>query len=177
MSVKAELFSAEIEFYPSYALVKDRFESIGDNALLLLRHSHSKTSGADRDRTDDIQLAKLALSQLSYSPSILRKVYVERPGCGQSVPSLFPRPSRHFTRTVGLGGLEPPTSRLSGARSSQLSYRPMLSHAFDSDTASKISKSRHKKPRAAEIRPANARGGSFPQSQTASPVLFCETLT
>ena len=25
---------------------------------------------------------------------------------------------------VGLGGLEPPTSRLSGARSSQLSYRP-----------------------------------------------------
>ena len=27
--------------------------------------------GADRDRTDDIQLAKLALSQLSYSPSRL----------------------------------------------------------------------------------------------------------
>lgn len=52
--------------------------------------------GADRDRTDDIQLAKLALSQLSYSP----------------------------VRGVGLGGLEPPTSRLSGARSSQLSYRP-----------------------------------------------------
>jgi hypothetical protein len=28
----------------------------------------SQVSGADRDRTDDIQLAKLALSQLSYSP-------------------------------------------------------------------------------------------------------------
>ena len=27
--------------------------------------------GADRDRTDDIQLAKLALSQLSYSPGNL----------------------------------------------------------------------------------------------------------
>ena len=26
---------------------------------------------------------------------------------------------------VGLGGLEPPTSRLSSARSNQLSYRPM----------------------------------------------------
>src|SRR5271169_1466415 len=27
---------------------------------------------------------------------------------------------------MGLGGLEPPTSRLSGARSSQLSYRPVV---------------------------------------------------
>jgi hypothetical protein len=26
--------------------------------------------GADRDRTDDIQLAKLALSQLSYGPGL-----------------------------------------------------------------------------------------------------------
>ena len=59
-------------------------------------------SGADRDRTDDIQLAKLALSQLSYSP--------ETSGGG----------------AMGLGGLEPPTSRLSGARSSQLSYRPVV---------------------------------------------------
>jgi hypothetical protein len=30
---------------------------------------------------------------------------------------------------VGLGGLEPPTSRLSGARSSQLSYRPRATQA------------------------------------------------
>jgi hypothetical protein len=49
--------------------------------------------GADRARTDDIQLAKLALSQLSYSP-----VY-------------------SMQRTMGLSGLEPPTSRLSGVRS------------------------------------------------------------
>jgi hypothetical protein len=49
-----ELFSAEIDlFYPSYALVKER---------------NCKVHGADRVRTDDIQLAKLALSQLSYSP-------------------------------------------------------------------------------------------------------------
>ena len=45
--------SAEIEFYPSYAVFKER---VGTSC------------GADRVRTDDIQLAKLALSQLSYSP-------------------------------------------------------------------------------------------------------------
>ena len=44
--------SAEIEFYPSYAVFKER-----------------SNCGADRVRTDDIQLAKLALSQLSYSPN------------------------------------------------------------------------------------------------------------
>jgi hypothetical protein len=51
--------------------------------------------GARRDRTDDLMLAKHALSQLSYGPVM-----------------------------VGLGGLEPPTSRLSSARSNQLSYKP-----------------------------------------------------
>ena len=61
--------------------------------------------GARRDRTDDLMLAKHALSQLSYGP-------VSRPAGGQ-------RPV-----VVGLGGLEPPTSRLSSARSNQLSYKP-----------------------------------------------------
>ena len=52
--------------------------------------------GADRSRTDDIQLAKLALYQLSYSPD-------EASGVAGGM--------------VGLGGFEPPTSRLSGVRS------------------------------------------------------------
>src|SRR5262245_60716889 len=57
--------------------------------------------GARRDRTDDLLLAKQALSQLSYGPveDALEKV-------------------------VGLGRLELPTSRLSSARSNQLSYKP-----------------------------------------------------
>ena len=58
--------------------------------------------GANRDRTDDLKLAKLALSQLSYGP-----VVVEIVG-----------------KMVGLGRLELPTSRLSSARSNQLSYKP-----------------------------------------------------
>ena len=32
----------------------------------------------------------------------------------------------HYSQVVGLGGLEPPTSRLSGVRSNHLSYKPML---------------------------------------------------
>ena len=35
---------------------------------------------------------------------------------------------------MGLGGLEPPTSRLSGVRSSQLSYRPRWQAAKLGDT-------------------------------------------
>ena len=66
------------------------------------------SGGASRDRTDDIQLAKLALSQLSYGP-------VFTPS-----PSLV----------VGLTRLELVTPRLSSVCSNQLSYRP-------SDTSSK----------------------------------------
>jgi hypothetical protein len=53
--------------------------------------------GARRDRTDDLLNANQALSQLSYGPS----------------------------KMVGLGRLELPTSRLSSARSNQLSYKPV----------------------------------------------------
>ncbi len=62
----------------------------------------AKAGGARRDRTDDLLLAKQALSQLSYGP-----------GCERYAPYV-----------VGLGRLELPTSRLSSARSNQLSYKP-----------------------------------------------------
>ena len=57
---------------------------------------HKNLGGGERVRTDDLLRARQALSQLSYTPNFL----------------------------VGLGGLEPPTSRLSVVCSSQLSYRP-----------------------------------------------------
>src|SRR5882672_7319411 len=57
----------------------------------------SKTGGGERDRTDDLLLAKQALSQLSYTPD---------------------------KKLVGLDGFEPSTPALSRRCSNQLSYRP-----------------------------------------------------
>ena len=81
--------------------------------------------GAGRDRTDDLKLAKLPLSQLSYGP----------------------------TKMVGLGGLEPPTSRLSSARSNQLSYKPKLSRAAHDKASRAFSRERQ---------PCSARSGTRP---------------
>ena len=56
-------------------------------------------------RTHDPLLARQVLSQLSYTPMVF------------GFSSGF--------RLMGLNGLEPSTSRLSGVRSNQLSYKPM----------------------------------------------------
>ncbi len=66
-----------------------------------------KDGGAMRDRTADLLRAKQALSQLSYSPIVLQPLQI----C--------------FANLVGLSGLEPPTSPLSGVRSNHLSYKPV----------------------------------------------------
>ena len=57
-----------------------------------------RSGGAERDRTADLKLAKLPLSQLSYGPMSMKM--------------------------VGPGRLELPTLRLSGVRSNHLSYGP-----------------------------------------------------
>ncbi len=72
--------------------------------LAEITQSNKKTGGAGRDRTDDILLAKQALSQLSYSPIQLTRL----------------------KKMVGLVRFELTTSRLSSARSNQLSYKPAL---------------------------------------------------
>ena len=58
--------------------------------------------GGGGNRTHDIQLAKLTLSQLSYTPTFMGNLIM-----------------------VGLDRLELSTSRLSGVRSNHLSYRPL----------------------------------------------------
>ncbi len=73
---------------------------------------HVRSGGARRDRTADPLLAKQVLSQLSYGP-------MDRDRLSRS-PRLDLREAM-----VGLGGLEPPASPLSGVRSNHLSYRPM----------------------------------------------------
>ena len=71
-----------------------------------------KFGGARRDRTDDLMLAKHALSQLSYGP-------VPEDECLTLMRRI------RSIKVVVLGRLELPTSRLSSARSNQLSYKPL----------------------------------------------------
>jgi hypothetical protein len=60
------------------------------------------SGGDNRARTGNLRRARAALSQLSY----------------------IPKPRRSFSNLVGLDRFELSTSRLSGVRSNQLSYRP-----------------------------------------------------
>ena len=76
-------------------------------------------NGDGEIRTLDPLLARQVLSQLSYTPI----------GCGSSF-LFFKKQSllffcMSFSTQVGLSGLEPPTSRLSGVRSNRLSYKPI----------------------------------------------------
>ena len=66
-------------------------------------------SGDGEIRTLDPLLARQVLSQLSYAPLV--KVFTFQ---------------LLFSFRMGLNGLEPSTSRLSGVRSNQLSYKPIF---------------------------------------------------
>ena len=108
------------------------------------QHDASAFTSANGDgeiRSLDPLLARQVLSQLSYTPmdaglSFRTSLPVfsfvcSLSGLGLSEP--FPISLRlwmNFTcfslLGVGLSGLEPPTSRLSGVRSNQLSYKPIF---------------------------------------------------
>jgi hypothetical protein len=103
------------------------------------------SGGARRDRTDDLLLAKQALSQLSYGPDASQRWQVSVGKSALASQYWLARravarggwhrpPSLRYgaaafaalreRRLVGLGRFELPTSRLSSARSNQLSYKP-----------------------------------------------------
>ena len=126
-----------IEAHPAPAVPEHRCRS-GH----LLRKARG---GGERDRTDDLLLAKQALSQLSYTPGTSAQAIVRTaPAVAQATaeaaaaaqtpaPRRVPLPRcestagaattlRRWRKVVGQGGFEPPTSRLSSARSNQLSY-------------------------------------------------------
>ena len=91
------------------------------------RRAARESCGARRVRTADLLLAKQALSRLSYGP------VTPAPWKGKAPLSS----SIQGRSMVGLGGLEPPTSPLSGVRSNQLSYRPELV-LFDLDSTRQL---------------------------------------
>ena len=102
---------------PGWKLVRS---AIAGGMLSLLR----RDGGVRRDRTDDLMLAKHALYQLSYDPPFSGgRLKLGALPYGRVVIDLSIRP-RVTRSVVGPGGLEPPTSRLSGVCSNQLSYRP-----------------------------------------------------
>jgi hypothetical protein len=89
----------------------------------------AKAGGASRDRTGDLKLAKLALSQLSYGPgtnsmALLGVARGSSPGVAhKAAPGSHP--SLRERRLVGPERVERSTSRLSGVRSNHLSYEPI----------------------------------------------------
>ena len=96
------------------------------------------SGGARRNRTDGLMLAKHALYQLSYGP----------------------RAGGRRAEMVGLGRLELPTSRLSSARSNQLSYKPKTCSSHMENTMRR--KSFRMRPLARPGRKRDEDGG-FPQ--------------
>ena len=106
-----DLFARELflmspcEIVPSFLYVqfsKIAFRLVKSENLIMMRlkvsfYTINNYGGDEETRTPDPLRAKQVLSQLSYTPMIM----------------------------VGLDGFEPSTSRLSGVRSNQLSYRPI----------------------------------------------------
>ena len=129
------------------------------------------SGGARRDRTDDLMLAKHALSQLSYGPVPEDECLVAPRYCLASiVETPFFRKETHSIKVVGLGRLELPTSRLSSARSNQLSYKPLTTRGVARALPARTDASHSAKP-LARVRPRRKRNvdGEIPPMQLNDP--------
>ena len=91
--------------YSVFKVLRTSFRMLNVIHLFPNEQQSAFFGGDERNRTTGLLLARQALSHLSYTP-----------------PSLCPR----LVWVVGSSGLEPPTSRLSGARSNRLSYEPVV---------------------------------------------------
>ena len=117
---------------------------------------HSR-GGADGIRTHDLLVANQALSQLSYGPPSELRIA----NCG--LKNKGRRPRRPFAvqsevrnrSLVGPGGFEPPTSPLSGARSSQLSYEPSTARNVEFGMRSELHR-RNQPVRRRSLRPPHS---------------------
>ena len=103
-----------------------------------------ENGGAKRDRTADLKLAKLALSQLSYGPVVWFRTFL--PGLlafARRAPAFVKLAHARSQKlgVVGPGRVERPTSRLSGVRSNHLSYEP--DEVFIQQRRARIGRARH----------------------------------
>ena len=99
-----------------------RGEGNDDNFSVLNLLCEDKGSGECGIRTRDLRLARAALSQTELIPHKQRR-------------------TGRRTRRMGLGRVELPTSRLSGVRSHQLSYRPRIRAVLAAEQGRQSSKS------------------------------------
>jgi hypothetical protein len=133
--------------------------------------SSISSGGARRDRTDDLMLAKHALSQLSYGP-VPEDECLSRsqPRSGLCSRKACRAEAAEQRRLVGLGRLELPTSRLSSARSNQLSYKPLTTRSIAARTGSCQMHRTSAKP-LARVRPRRKRNvdGEIPPMQLNNP--------
>ena len=60
---------AGAQAYPLFTMSRNPPRSVADGIGALNMDAILRSGGANRDRTDDLKLAKLALSQLSYGPN------------------------------------------------------------------------------------------------------------
>ena len=73
---------AGVQAYPLFTMSRNppRSRADGKGALLAWMDVSLLSGGANRDRTDDLKLAKLALPQLSYGPVVVEIVESGGPG-------------------------------------------------------------------------------------------------
>ena len=119
-------FSFSVKCYNIYLGCLDSYLSFLSLYAVFKVHFLSffwKLNGDNEIRTRDLLLARQALSQLSYTPK-KQECSCFRSGLKLALPPL--RRLRSFLKPMGLSGLEPPTSRLSGVRSNRLSYKPLF---------------------------------------------------